>query len=487
MRSLKPRSLSAKLSLGFLTLALLFSAFQLIALYQLWKSSVLEIRQRTYWNLAENLAEEIRPLLEQYPISHPKVKEMLFRFEKRHPGEDVMLIDPQGHLLGSNPELRVVSAETIEEFLTPNPRRRLPLYAYKWNGHPTIFSVAPVRVLNEDGFLFVDLFGGGSEAVSAGVGDRVMFLGGIVVSLLVAAVLSLLGLSVIAIATKRLRASIAVVRRYSEGESQARITHTGEDEVAMLGREFNRMADTISANLNALRQNDEERRELIAQISHDLGTPVATAQTSLESLFQVDSPLDPSVKEERVAAALRSVTKVRRLCSDLLELSKMELAAVHPRSEIVNLEEMLTEDILPRVKVLAQDCATKISLAFPEEDIFVLTDIGMLQRILDNLIENAIRYSGGEVRIEVARTSDPDYCQVSINDSGPGIPERELSLLSKQFYRSESAREKNPGGSGIGLAAVKRLLQAQGLELTIESETGKGSSFSFHLPLDRSE
>ncbi len=481
------RSLAVKLSLSFLGLALLFSGIQFTALYQFWKTAVFEVRQRTYWDLAENLAEEIRPLLEQYKIEHPKVKEMLYRFEKRHPGEDVMLINEDGYLLTTRSELRVTTRERINAFLTSNPKRSLPLYAHDWNDNPTIFSVAPVRIKGKPAYLFVDLFGGSSDATSAGIGDRIMFFGGFVVSVIVALVVTVLGLSVILLATKRLRKLIDVVGRYSAGELDARSPVTGNDEVALLGMEFNRMADAISANLEALKRNDEERRELIAQISHDLGTPITSAQTSLEALCDPSTTLESAIQEERLAGALRSVSRVRRLCSDLLELSKMELAAVQPNPETLDVLELLSEEIIPRLTSFASDHSATLSLHSSQQEMYVRTDIGLLERVLSNLIENAIRYSESEVRIEVSPAQDPNYCDVRIQDSGTGISEKELTLLTKQFYRSESAREKNPHGSGIGLATVRKLLLVQGLELSIQSSEGEGSCFSFRLPLDCSD
>jgi signal transduction histidine kinase len=251
------------------------------------------------------------------------------------------------------------------------------------------------------------------------------------------------------------------------------------DELDSLQNIFADMSERISEQVQDLRQVDALRRELITNISHDLRTPLAAVQGYLETLQLKTATLTESERQRYLSAASKQSERLGKLISDLFDLSRFDAKAVEAHPEPFLLQE-LAQDIVLKFEGAATAKEVELKLMVDKGLPFVKADVGMIERALTNLIENALRYTkrGGEVRLELRKKSH-GVC-VIVADTGQGIPADELPYIFERFYRAKGNDEKT--GSGLGLAIVKRILELHGREIEVSSTLGRGTTFSFEFP-----
>jgi signal transduction histidine kinase len=296
-----------------------------------------------------------------------------------------------------------------------------------------------------------------------------------------ALILALLAASVVAIPISILlsRRVVAPVRamtkasqRVAEGHYQERVQLSGEDELGQLAQSFNQMAQKLE-------QVESMRRQLIGDISHELRTPLTAIKGSMEGLMDGVLPASSSTYQQIHNEAGR----LERLVDDLQELSRVEAGSYQLEISPVSLPGMV-ESVFKRLEGPARQkgvlLASELTAGMPK----VMADPDRLIQVLTNLVGNAIQYSteGGKVTIS-SRSTEKDV-QVSVSDTGIGIPAEHLPHLFQRFYRVDKSRSRQAGGgSGIGLTIARHLVEAQGGSIRVESEgQGKGSSFTFSLP-----
>lgn len=320
-----------------------------------------------------------------------------------------------------------------------------------------------------------------------------MFLSGHDLSLLslmlgFATVVSLaFGLSVSGALTAQLRHLSQVAARLAEGDLAARTQATGNDEIAMLGRTLDAMAVELQAAFARERKLEAGRRELIAAVSHDLRTPLATTRAMVEAIC--DGVItDPTEIQKYTLLMRREVEHVSQLIDDLFELSQIESGALRLQLEPTPIGELVA-DTIEAYEAQAQERDIWIERAAGPALPSVIADAPRLQRVLRNLIDNALRYTpaGGRVRIE-ARV-DGAAARVTITDDGPGVPVEDLERVFDRFYRAEPARRRadgapgRPAGAGLGLAIARGLIQAHGGQIWAEPIPDGGTAFHFTVPL----
>lgn len=251
-----------------------------------------------------------------------------------------------------------------------------------------------------------------------------------------------------------------------------------QDELDQLRNVFVEMAERISEQVQGLRQVDTLRRELITNVSHDLRTPLAALQGYLETLQLKGETLSEADKQLYLKAASKHSERLNKLISDLFELSRLDSQAVVAHAEAFPLQE-LAQDIILKFQGRAQNQQVKLTLA-AEESPFVYADLGLIERVLTNLIDNALRYTpaGGEVKLELSRRSDG--LQVVVSDTGRGIAEKDLPHIFERFFRV--AQDSSTEGTGLGLAISQRILMLHKETIEVQSELGKGTRFWFRLP-----
>ena len=257
-----------------------------------------------------------------------------------------------------------------------------------------------------------------------------------------------------------------------------RIGAGGEPNVDLLLMTFN--------DLTPLRRVEEMRADFIANASHELRTPLAALLGFIETLQ--GTAKDDSVARGKFLAIMQGqATRMARLIDDLLSLSRIELNAHLQPNTPVDLPPIVRQ-VVDGLQTLARDRGVEIKVTIPSDPLLVLGDRDELIRALENLVENALKYGavGKRVDITVARgqtRAGAPEARVAVRDYGPGIPPEHLPRLTERFYRVDVTDSRAQGGTGLGLALVKHVLNRHGGRLTIESTLGAGATFTMHLPL----
>lgn len=269
--------------------------------------------------------------------------------------------------------------------------------------------------------------------------------------------------------------------RLARGDLSARAEIDGRDEVARLAVTFNRMADQIEAAAQKQRAVDQMRRDLIAWTSHDLRTPLTSIRVVVEAL--ADSMIDDPDTIQRYLSSIRSdVASMNRLIDDLFELAQLDAGGLTLDKVPVSLSDLIS-DVLERLRVLAEQRGVSLEGQVESQIDPVTIDPQKIERVLVNLIGNAIRHTpaGGQVTIDARRQTSPARVRVSVSDTGEGITAEDLPHIFERFYRGEKSRSRSRGGAGLGLAIAKGIVEAHGGSIAASSRAGEGSTFTFTL------
>jgi signal transduction histidine kinase len=271
--------------------------------------------------------------------------------------------------------------------------------------------------------------------------------------------------------TQPLRDMAAAAKRMETGDYSQRVETRNRDEVGRLAVAFNRM----SAELE---QVEQSRRDLVANVSHELKTPIAAIRAHLENLLDGVERPDPQTLE----VMLTQSERLGRLVEQLLDLSRLESGEVPLHREDVQLAPLVSQ-VVSEIEVSSTGREVRLARELPEDLPMVDADRERVHQVLFNLVDNAVRFSpeGGEVTIAAHRHNGT--IEVSVADTGLGISSEHLPRLFERFYRVDTARAREDGGTGIGLAIARSVVEAHGGHIRAESEPGKGSVFTFDLPV----
>jgi two-component system phosphate regulon sensor histidine kinase PhoR len=257
-----------------------------------------------------------------------------------------------------------------------------------------------------------------------------------------------------------------------------RLATGGEGAVDILLMTFN--------DLTPLRRVEEMRADFIANASHELRTPLAALLGFIETL-QGTAKDDTEARAKFLAIMQGQATRMARLIDDLLSLSRIELNVHLQPNTPVDLAPIVRQ-VVDGLQTLARDRGVEIKVAVPPDTLMVLGERDELIRALENLVENALKYGAAGKRVDITvtrgqtRAGTPE-ARVVVRDYGPGIAPEHLPRLTERFYRVDVADSRAQGGTGLGLALVKHVLNRHGGRLTIESTLGAGAAFTMHLPL----
>ena len=252
------------------------------------------------------------------------------------------------------------------------------------------------------------------------------------------------------------------------------------DEIGRLARTFEHMAERIGSQMQQIKSQDELRREMVANVSHDLRTPLTSLQGYLETLLRKSNTLSPAEQQRYLEVAVRQSQRVSHLAHELFELAKLECEEVQPNCEQFFVQELI-QDVVQKFELAANNRGIQIKASVAQKIPMVYADIAMIERVLANLIDNALRYTpdGGKITLELEH--DSKNVLIRVSDTGSGIAEEHLTNL---FERSSPLRQssgKTHGGGGLGLLITKRILQLHGSTIEALSE-GHGAMFTFNLP-----
>jgi len=350
-----------------------------------------------------------------------------------------------------------------------------------------VFSAAEIRSGDRlEGYLYVVLGGQTYEALANDIGNSYIGKVSLIVALVIVFAAATVGLLVFRLLTRRLNRLNDEVNRATESEfdhkPELSLPDVGGDEIDHLGQSFLAMSNQIRQQLEQLKENDRLRRELVANISHDLRTPLSAMQGYLETLIIKGDSLTDSDRNRYLTIARKHTVRLGILIGDLFELAKLDSASVTPSLEKFSVPELM-QDVAQEFQLEAEKKEIGIEISLDSNNALTIGDIGLIQRVLENLVRNAIRFTpkGGEITLRIAER--PECVAVSVTDSGPGIPENEIPRIFDRFYRSEKGEEALSDSSGLGLAIVKRILDLHNSRITVVSKPNMGTRFEFELPL----
>ncbi len=232
--------------------------------------------------------------------------------------------------------------------------------------------------------------------------------------------------------------------------------------------------------IDELKRLEQFRREFLADVSHELKTPIFAAQGFIHTL--IDGAIDDEqVRDKFLSKAAKSLDGLDALVKDLVALSQLETGEVKMNFERVDLAHV-TQEIFEQLEKIAHVKRATMRLRTPQPGpVWVKADAQRIKQVMTNLIENAVKYGNENGRVLVSLEEDKKHILVSVRDDGPGIPPEHLSRIFERFYRVEKSRSKDRGGTGLGLAIVKHILNAHKAKVTVMSKMDKGTTFRFKL------
>lgn len=478
------RTLYARLAIGlFLLLLVVGGLFTFLSLASVREYSA-AINQQLNRDLARNLVAD-RNLVTDGELNRDALKQLFELYMTINPSIEIYLLDRQGKILSysADPDKikrNRVSLEPIIRLLNNPDAYPLPGDDPRSHDRRKVFSVTPVPGAdNPTGYLYVVLRGEEYDLAESMVhSDRLLQMGAgaLAVSLVVGL---LAGLVFFRLLTRRLSRLTDRVEAFNQGMSadQAPDVATAGDDLDYLSARFDQMARRIEAQLDMLKDKDAQRRQLVAQVSHDLRTPLASIQGYLEALRLKQDSLEADERSRFLGIALAETHRLGRLVEELFELAALDAREKQPVPEPFMVAELL-HDVAHKHRPKAERAGVTLVVTevAPAQ---VLADIAMTERVLDNLIGNAIDHApeGSSVTLSVA--VDDDGVEISVSDEGPGIDPDDLDHLFEPFYQASGA--SRAGHAGLGLAIAQRMVALQLGQL--RATNANGAVFSVWLPM----
>jgi signal transduction histidine kinase len=484
-------TLTQRLSLVFALLLLICCGTSVLLQVRSNKMHELEVVQGLSRDLAQHIARDTQ-LMDANGLKPDAVRELFSQLMLVNPSVEVYLLDMDGKIVGdAAPKDRIlrdrINLEPVRELLSGAP---LPILGDDPRSLDArkVFSAAPLMVMGKpSGFLYVVLLGEAHDrfaergATSEALSTALWSIG------LIALLCLLAGLAAFGWITRPLRRLTDSVGRFDINAApvtlpvaSAEPVRQGHDEIAVLDATFKQMQNRLSEQWQTLTRQSQDRRELVANISHDLRTPLASLHGYLEVLSVKDASLSPEERRRYLGIALDQSRKVGGLAQSLLELVRLEHGFVVPVVERFSLTD-LVQDIFQKFELSAEAKAVILTPHLAPSIPGVHADLGLIERVLTNLLDNALRHTpnGGEVKVSLLPKGR--FVEVTVSDSGPGIAaELREGLFLRPFNIGGARRD-----GGLGLRIVHQILQLHGHRIELVDVPGQGATFRFALPVDQ--
>lgn len=430
--------------------------------------------------------QDASPFLENGEVNKPLFGDLMHDMMAVNQSIEVYLLNEKGEILYSvvldhsdNAPAKNVSLAPIETFIADKGENFILGDDPRSFGEQKIFSAAPYSIDGRDGFIYIVLAGKKFQEVSTTLMGQYFARLGLGATLLTSLFAAIIGLLAIWFLTKNLRVITSTVRRFSEGDLTARIENPDASDISIFANSFNEMANTITGNMNKMQSVDLLRRELIANVSHDLRTPLAILKGYIETLQMKRESLSETEKQEYLQITHDNVDKLSKLINQLFEYSKLEAEQVTPVKEPFSITE-LSHDLIAKFRVIAEQKQIELQLDNPKENNMVFADVSLVERALQNLIENAIKYTEPKGKVTLSLHKKGKNVEINITDTGTGIPVNEQPFIFDRYKQVNDGARKQ--GSGLGLAIVKKIMELHDTTITVLSKPKEGSSFIFKLP-----
>lgn len=450
-----------------------------------------EVNQKLNVNLARQIVKE-RLLMSEGQVREDDLKDIFHMLMVINPGIEIYLLDTKGKILTfsapkGSVKRELIDLDPVKEWLGGEMTAPVLGDDPKNSNRKKVFSAAPIiRQGDLEGYLYVIL--GGEEydtIVQKLKGSYIlqlsawMIMAGLLFSLAA-------GLILFALLTGRLKKLAAVMDAFKRGKPGRTLnlpTHhqdKASDEIDRLSATFKGMAERIEIQMEELRTADSMRREMVANVSHDLRTPLATLQGYIETLLIKDGQYSAEERRHYLEIAIQHCRRLNKLVTELLELASFESLQMEIHPEAFNIQE-LVQDIRQKFLLTAEQKKITLVTCFEDGLPFVEADIALIERVLENLIENALRHTPEKGCVSIEISQDRDVI-VRIRDTGPGIAQKDIAHIFERFYHSNQIGKNGQGHLGLGLAITGKIMELHHQTIEVSSIPGKGSCFSFTLP-----
>ncbi len=486
--------LHIKLSFALLAIVLLLGAAFYVVDRNNMRLYYEDLTQRLNASLAMYIANDQNLLQADGQVNEGALSELAGRAMTINPTAEIYVLDTSGNILGHVLDPAVVRVndvplDPIQSLLGGSATLPVRNEDPKMPGVDKVFSAAPV-MQNEQvaGYLYIVLGGAKYEAIAAAASDgyaQRMALMSLVV--LIGSAMAA-GLLVVTLLTRRLRRLTRDVDAYAaDGCRDLALIQPSDvrsDEIATLRDSCYHMAVTIDRQLASLTETDRLRRELITNVSHDLRTPLASMQGYIETLLIKNETLGMRERERYLDIARRHAQRLGSLIQDLFELAKLDAHRVAPNFERFDLGELI-HDVSLEFELGARKANIDLSVVKPSQPIFVHADIGLIQRVMENLVSNALKFTPAGGAIDIVIETDQNRVDVKVSDNGYGIADEDLPRVFDRFFRAKHGEESLADSTGLGLAIAKRILELHGSQIEVTSRVSEGTCFEFELPVQQ--
>lgn len=280
--------------------------------------------------------------------------------------------------------------------------------------------------------------------------------------------------------TVPIRTASRIAERFAAGHLRERMVVDGQDEVARLATSFNGMAEKLSTQIQNLEEFGSLQRQFTSDVSHELRTPLTTVRMAADLIHDNAENLDP-ITARASALMNKELDRFETLLGDLLEISRHDAGVANLSRERVDVRGVV-RSTLAQVRAIAEDVGTSFNVHLPEEPVLVEIDSRRVERVLRNLMANAVDHSEGKP-IDIDMAVGKESLAITVVDHGVGLKPGEAEMVFQRFWRSDPSRERRTGGTGLGLAIAKEDAQLHGGRLEATGELGVGSCFRLTLPL----
>jgi signal transduction histidine kinase len=487
------KSLYVKLAAGLCALFFLTGIFIIILTQYAFNMNQQEVVQTLNRNLAKNIVAQ-NVLISDGNVDQKALEECIRSLMMLNPSIEIYLLDPMGTILAYSAPPGKVKETRVD--LTPikNWFRRDISSPLKGDDprnpdRQKIFTAA--RIVDQSGlqgYLYIILGGETYDKIAQGLeGSYALKMG---FWWITAGLLFFLmsGLVLFAYLTSRLKGLAALVDSYDVESVSDRLparladVRPQGDEIERIAYTFKQLVLRIQSYVFKLKETHARRRELIANISHDLRAPLTNLMGYIESLLLRDAHLTDEKRREYVELAFEHCTRLSKLIDALLELATLGSAEIQVNFEPFNINEMV-HDVVQKLELSAQNKDVAMNVATNPQLPFVNADIALVERVIENLLDNALRFTPAGGAIDVSFSQNGSDITVCVKDTGCGIPAEDQQFIFEPYYKKGTAQQRQSGISGLGLAIVRQILELHNKSIRVESSPGCGAQFSFELPI----
>ena len=401
---------------------------------------------------------------------------------------EVYLLDNQGKILysvvlneiDSTKTLTSVDLQPIRTFLASENEDFILGDDPCNKNYKNIFSAATYDYQGKQGYLYITLAGKEFSKVTFSLLKKyglVLTIGFLLLTMLLTIIF---GWMIMKYLIRDLKNISHKVAKFKDGDLSSRINESTITDLGDLGTNFNTMADTIVDNMEKIKAVEDFRRELIANISHDLRSPLAVMSGYVETIQIKNETLSVHEREKYLNILANSTKKLTKLVDQLFEYSKLEANQIQPIKERFQLIELIS-DIIAQYENISKTKNISIVLNAPSQVPLVFADIHLVDRVFQNLIDNALKFTPIDGKIIIHVSSNDANIGIEIEDNGPGIAIKDQPYIFDRYKTTNN--KENIAGTGLGLAIVKKILEIHNSTISVVNSEVKGAIFKFNLPL----